>query len=347
MADGAAAGRRGREVLTWAAVAIGVALRLLEYAGNRPLYMDERSLLEEPGEASGLRFPHDVDGISTGAAGLPGAGAARCVRLPGDDVMAARFFPLACGVASMFLFRAAARRFLLPDAVPIAVGLFALSDWLIYYSAEIKQYSCDLALALVALLLAAGPARGRHRLAASPGTGRPVRPGGSLPGRLRRDRRLVLLSTRPRARGSGDVPTCAIADLRGGTRGQGRRRWRRWDWPGWSASPPATCVSHGILEQGAVHLGLVGFRLLARAAALGRRAAARPLAARQRLRQPGGREDAMGPIADARCSPWRWSVVGSVSCGRWPGGLYLLVRPVVVARWRPRPCVSIRSTAGC
>ena len=72
-------------------------------------------------------------------------------------MLAARSFPLVCGVASMFLFRAAARRFLLPHAVPIAVGLFALSDWLIYYSAELKQYSCDLALTLVGLLLAAGP----------------------------------------------------------------------------------------------------------------------------------------------------------------------------------------------
>jgi hypothetical protein len=72
--------------------------------------------------------------------------------------MIARFFPTACGVASMFLFRAVARRFLRPRAVPVAVGLFAMSDWLVYYATELKQYSCDLALTLVALLLAAGPA---------------------------------------------------------------------------------------------------------------------------------------------------------------------------------------------
>ena len=51
-----------------------------------------------------------------------------------------------------------------PRAVPIAMGLFALSDWLIYYSAEIKQYSCDLLLTLAALLLAAGRSeRSRRR----------------------------------------------------------------------------------------------------------------------------------------------------------------------------------------
>src|SRR5262249_35452319 len=63
----------------------------------------------------------------------------------------------ACAIASMFLMRSVARRYLTPRAVPIAVGLFALNDWLLYYSAEIKQYSSDVALTLVALLLAAEP----------------------------------------------------------------------------------------------------------------------------------------------------------------------------------------------
>ena len=39
--------------------------------------------------------------------------------------------------------------------MPIALGLFAMGDHLLYYSAEIKQYSCDLVLALAGLLLAA------------------------------------------------------------------------------------------------------------------------------------------------------------------------------------------------
>jgi hypothetical protein len=79
------------------------------------------------------------------------------VRLPLATVPAARLFPLACGIVSVFLFRSVACRYVSRCAVPIAMGLFALADWLIYYSAEIKQYSCDLALTLVALGLAAGP----------------------------------------------------------------------------------------------------------------------------------------------------------------------------------------------
>ena len=48
--------------------------------------------------------------------------------------------------------RSVARRYLTEAAVPIAVGLFALTDWLLYYSVEIKQYSSDVALTLAALL---------------------------------------------------------------------------------------------------------------------------------------------------------------------------------------------------
>ncbi len=80
------------------------------------------------------------------------------VRLPLPTVWAARLIPLLCGIASMFLMRSVARRYLLARAVPIAVGLFALDDWLIYYAAEIKQYSSDITLTLVALLLASAAA---------------------------------------------------------------------------------------------------------------------------------------------------------------------------------------------
>jgi hypothetical protein len=81
------------------------------------------------------------------------------VRLPYiESRLSARLISVVSGIVSMFLMRAVARRYLSPRAVPIAVGLFALADWLLYYSSEIKQYCCDATLALTALLLAAGPA---------------------------------------------------------------------------------------------------------------------------------------------------------------------------------------------
>ena len=48
----------------------------------------------------------------------------------------------------MFLMRSVARRYLTAAAVPFAVGLFAMTDWMLYYSVEIKQYSSDVALTL-------------------------------------------------------------------------------------------------------------------------------------------------------------------------------------------------------
>jgi hypothetical protein len=148
----------GADAITWIALAVGVALRVWGYADQRPLYMDEESLLVNLQRLPVFDFHTTLVQYQLAPTGFL-AVAWMVVRLPGSDVMAARMVALVCGIASLFLFRAVARRLLLPHAVPIAMGLFALSDWLIYYSAEIKQYSSDLALGLAAVLLTlrAGP----------------------------------------------------------------------------------------------------------------------------------------------------------------------------------------------
>jgi hypothetical protein len=74
----------------------------------------------------------------------------------GTGEMALRLVPLLCGIGSVLLFAVVARKLLLPTAVPIAVGLFAVSEPLIYCSSEVKQYSSDVAFALI-LYLAANP----------------------------------------------------------------------------------------------------------------------------------------------------------------------------------------------
>jgi hypothetical protein len=140
--------------LAWVAVALGVALRVWEYLEFRSLYMDEVSLLKNLVGRSIFDF-HQV--LEQDQMAPPGFLVIEriLVRLPLEVTAAGRLFPLACGVISVFLLRATARRYLDPRAVPIAVALFALGDHLLYYSAEIKQYSCDLMFALAALLVAA------------------------------------------------------------------------------------------------------------------------------------------------------------------------------------------------
>jgi hypothetical protein len=142
------------ERLTWLLVALGVLLRVLEYASYRRLYLDEASLLKN---LTGLAVFDFHTTLSEEQLAPPGFLVVEriSVRLRLDSVWSARFFPLVCGAGSVFLMRLVALRFLSRPAVPIAVGLFALSDWLLYYSAEIKQYSTDVALTLVAVLLAA------------------------------------------------------------------------------------------------------------------------------------------------------------------------------------------------
>jgi hypothetical protein len=155
------------ETWTWLAVAVGVALRLADFADFRGLYKDERSLLENLVSLRVLDFHTTLTEYQLAPPGFLVL-ERLMVRLPGNDVLQARLISLVCGIASMFLFRATARRYVIARAVPIAVGLFALCDWLIYYSTEIKQYSCDLALTLTALLLAAGPALESRSSGSSP-----------------------------------------------------------------------------------------------------------------------------------------------------------------------------------
>jgi hypothetical protein len=142
------------ENLTWLAVGVGVALRLMEYIDCRALYMDERSLLINLTNLGVFDF-HTM--LAEDQLAPPGFLLLErlMVRLPLNMILTARFLPLVCGIASVVLIRLVARRFVSRLAVPIAVGLFALSDWLVYYSNEIKQYSADVALCLIALLLAA------------------------------------------------------------------------------------------------------------------------------------------------------------------------------------------------
>jgi hypothetical protein len=158
--DGAAAPPRPWDIrlsfdsLAWIAVVVGVLLRVWEYVEFRQLYIDEDSLLKSLVGRSIFDFQHVLENDQMAPPGFLVI-ERLLLRLPLDVKAAGRFFPLCCGIASVFLMRSVAKRYVDRWAVPIAVGLFALGDHLLYYSAEIKQYSCDLMFSIAALLLAA------------------------------------------------------------------------------------------------------------------------------------------------------------------------------------------------
>jgi hypothetical protein len=147
-------GLSASEAWTWILVAAGVILRVLEYSDNRELYRDEMDLQRN---LVGIAFYDFHTPLVKQQLAPPGFLAVErlVILLPLLFRPAARLVPFICSIASMFLMRSVARRYVSAAAVPIAVGLFALTDWVLYYSVEIKQYSSDVALTLTALLLTA------------------------------------------------------------------------------------------------------------------------------------------------------------------------------------------------
>lgn len=156
--------RIGRIVLATSLIA-GVGLRLLQYLANRSLWLDEAllssSILNRP--FAGLLEP--LDYTQTAPAGFLFAEKLATEAL-GTSEYALRLVPLLAGLLSLGLFHGVARRYVRRSAVPLAVALFALSPFLIYYSSEVKQYSLDVLVSVVILRLAAdlerrGCSRGR------------------------------------------------------------------------------------------------------------------------------------------------------------------------------------------
>jgi hypothetical protein len=129
----------------------GLALRLAQYLYNRSLWRDESLLTLNILHRTARQLWQPLDysqGAPLGFLMLQRL----AVNLFGHSEFALRLIPLVCGLLSLFLFYRVAMRFLTPLAASIAMALFAISDPLIYYSSEAKQYSTDVAVALLLIL---------------------------------------------------------------------------------------------------------------------------------------------------------------------------------------------------
>src|SRR5258708_1533142 len=132
---------------------LGVLLRLRQYLFNRSLWLVESlltlNLLSR--SASELFKPLDYhQGAPLGFIMMEKT----AISFLGTSEMTLRLIPFLAGIASLFLFTQVAKRFLASTAVPVAVGLFAISGPLIYYSSEVKQYSTDVTVVLALFLIA-------------------------------------------------------------------------------------------------------------------------------------------------------------------------------------------------
>jgi hypothetical protein len=147
--------------LAWALVALGVLARLVRYLANRSLWRDEAALAVNIVERSfaGLLEPLDFDQVAPiGFLMLAKA----LVLVLGASEYVLRLVPLAAGLGALPLFYLTVREFLGRAEAAVALMLVAISEPLIFYSSEVKQYSSDVFCALAILwpgarLLCRGP----------------------------------------------------------------------------------------------------------------------------------------------------------------------------------------------
>jgi len=131
------------EAIFW----VGVLLRIGAYLWNRSYWMDEGTLLGNLKGRALLDFSGPLSGDQLAPFGFLIIERV-IVSLLGDSGYATRFVPLVGGIVALWLFKSLAFRWLPSAAAMVALALFAFSDDLVYYSSELKPYSCDLALGL-------------------------------------------------------------------------------------------------------------------------------------------------------------------------------------------------------
>jgi hypothetical protein len=150
----------------WGVVAVGVLLRVVRYALDRSLWIDEVFLALNLLHRSSAELLKPLDYFQGAPAGFLLAERA-VVRVLGGGEYALRLIPLAAGVLAVPLFVVLARRLDDPVAQLVSVVCFALSSTLVYYSSQVKPYTVDVLVATALLWLAwpcLSPGCGRRRL---------------------------------------------------------------------------------------------------------------------------------------------------------------------------------------
>jgi uncharacterized membrane protein len=147
----------------WALILLGAALRAIEYFANRTYWLDEATLFAVI--RRGWSLPASHDQISNQMVAPLFLWAERgLVALFGESRYVTRAVPFAASLAALPLMHRLCRHVLGPRAGLLALALFTLSDELIYYSAELKPYGVDVAVALWLMERALRPDSGRRLL---------------------------------------------------------------------------------------------------------------------------------------------------------------------------------------
>lgn len=139
--------------LAWIIIGFGILVRVVQYLYNRSLWADEAVLALNIVNRSYLELLQPLDYDQAAPIGFLLV-EKLAVQLFGNNEYALRLFPLFSGIISLLLFYQLAKRFIPQAAIPIALVLFASLNYLVYYASEVKQYSTDVAIALLSCLVA-------------------------------------------------------------------------------------------------------------------------------------------------------------------------------------------------
>ncbi|MBF0387289.1 MAG: glycosyltransferase family 39 protein [Candidatus Omnitrophica bacterium] len=140
----------------WLLVVVGILLRLKHLLENRPLWLDEAyvavSLIGR--SYSEILSNYEIFPEFARAPSVFLVIEKLMVGLFGNSEISLRLFPFLCSITALILFTVVFRKILSRPAFLIALAFFALAEPLVYYSAELKQYSGDLVCAIVLFALA-------------------------------------------------------------------------------------------------------------------------------------------------------------------------------------------------
>jgi hypothetical protein len=135
--------------LPWIIIGVGIGLRLFRYLYNPSLWFDESNMaidiISRP--LSELINPSPDYNQAYPLAFLILIKLSTQVLGTSEHVI--RLIPLIAGITALFLFYKVAKSYIEPKAVLIALGLFAVSDSLIFQSSNLKPYSSDVLFTLI------------------------------------------------------------------------------------------------------------------------------------------------------------------------------------------------------
>lgn len=133
-------------------IAFGAFLRIHQYLDNRSLWLDEAMLSLNIVNRSFPELLQPLDYRQNAPIAFLML-ERLSVEVFGGSEYALRLPSLIFGLLSIPLFYQVSKRYLNSNAVTLALGFFAISNPLIYYSSEVKQYAADVVASLLILLV--------------------------------------------------------------------------------------------------------------------------------------------------------------------------------------------------